>query len=107
LRFNAAGAFIGTTIDKVPDHPQSNEADARTLVYPKFLGAPYIALTDGFIEQKWSGTNQAGDNKDPIGIVIDAFAHHSLIDSNHTAVLVDLQGEPVDAFVPAYHSNHV
>ena len=94
LWFNAAGAFIETTINKVPDHPESNKADTRTLVYKIFLAAPYIALTDGFIEQKWSVTN----NKDPIGIVIDAFAHHLLIDSNYTAVLMDLQGEPVDAF---------
>jgi len=61
-------------------------------MYRTFLAAPYIAKADGFVKHKWSGTNQAGDNTDPVGVVINAFAHHSLIDSNYTAVLVDLQG---------------
>ena len=92
LQFNAADTFLGTAIDEVADHPKEGEPDTRTIVYRTFLAAPYIARADGFIECKWSGTNQAGDNKDPVGIAIDAFAHHTLINSNYTAVLVDLQG---------------
>jgi len=88
------GAFLGLAVNELSGPPDNGEPDTRTIVYRTFLAAPYIAPADGFVEQKWSGTNQAGDNKDHIGVVIDAFAHHSLIDSNYTAVLVDLQGEP-------------
>jgi hypothetical protein len=92
LRFNAANAFLGTAIGDIPGHPKDGEPDTRTIVYRTFLAAPYIALTDGFEEHKWSGTNQPGGSKDPVGAVIDAFAHHSLVDSDFSAVLVDLQG---------------
>ena len=106
LHFNAAGAFLGLAVDNVLSHPNNGKPDTRTIVYRTFLAAPYIASADGFIEQKWSGTNQAGDNKDPIGMVIDAFTHHSLIDSNYTAVLVDLQGKP-HMFLSTIILNHV
>ena len=57
-----------------------------------FLAAPYIPSGDGYVEEKWSGTNQAGNNSGQLGIVMDVFAHHSLVDSGYTAVIVDLQG---------------
>lgn len=103
LRFNAENAFLGTAIDEVPGPPE-NGADTRTIVYQTFLAAPYIASTEGFNETKWSGTNRAGDNKDSIGIIIDAFAHHSLIESQFTAVLADLQGGLVHVFIRWHYS---
>ena len=57
-----------------------------------FLAAPYIPCGDSYTEEKWSRTHKAGNNDTPLGQVMDAFAHHSLIDSNYTAVIVDLQG---------------
>jgi len=100
LRFNAAEAFIGTVLIDIEDPPTQNEDaapedevdDRRTLVYKTFLAAPYVPHGDGYLEQKWSGTDQAGDNTSHIGCVMDAFAHHTLVDSNQTAVVVDLQG---------------
>jgi hypothetical protein len=92
LRFNAAEAFIGTVAADIRNAPKDNVDDDRTLVYKTFLAAPYIPHGDGYVEEKWSGTNQAGDNNGPLGRVMDAFAHHSLVDSDYTAVIVDLQG---------------
>jgi hypothetical protein len=92
LQFNTTGAFLGMAVDKVANHPKESEPDPRTILYETILAAPYISILDGFSERKWLGTNQAGDNKNCFGAVIDAFAHHTLIDSNSTAVLVDLQG---------------
>ena len=88
LRFNAANAFIGTVTTDVGAPTNDNQ----TLLYQTFLAAPYIPCGDGYTEEKWSGTHEAGNNDTPLGQVMDAFAHHSLIDSNYTAVIVDLQG---------------
>jgi hypothetical protein len=100
LRFNAAEAFTGTVLIDIEDPPTQNEDaapkdevdDRRTLVYKMFLAAPYVPHGDGYLEQKWSGTDQAGDNTSHIGCVMDTFTHHTLVDSNQTAVVVDLQG---------------
>jgi hypothetical protein len=94
LRFNAAKAFIGTVTADIGDAPANFEDDHRVLVYKTFLAAPYIPRGEGYVEEKWSGTNQAGNNRSSLGCVMDAFAHHSLVDSTHTAVIVDLQGRP-------------
>ena len=88
LHFNAANAFIGTVTTDVGAPTNDN----RTLLYQTFLAAPYIPCGDSYTEEKWSGTHEAGNNDTPLGQVMDAFAHHSLIDSNYTAVIVDLQG---------------
>jgi hypothetical protein len=77
-------------VDDVPNTPDDGEANMQTVIYKSFLVAPYIAVGEGFCKQKWSGTNQARDNKDFIGVFIDAFTHHSLVNSNFTAVLVNL-----------------
>jgi hypothetical protein len=91
LHFNAANTFVGTVTTDV-GAPTDDTDDNRTLLYQTFLAAPYIPHGDGYTEEKWSGTYEAGNNDTPLGRVMDAFAHHSLIDSNNTAVIVDLQG---------------
>ena len=88
LCFNAANAFIGMVTTDVGAPTNDNQ----TLLYQTFLAAPYIPCGDGYTEEKWSRTHEAGNNDTPLGQVMDAFAHHSLIDSNYTAVIVDLQG---------------
>lgn len=92
LRFNVANAFVGTVTADIGALPADGTKDQRTLVYRTFLAAPYIPHGEGYSEDKWSGTDQAGNNNDHLGHVMDAFAHHSLVDSNNTAVIVDLQG---------------
>ncbi|KAF8961420.1 kinase-like domain-containing protein [Flammula alnicola] len=41
---------------------------------------------------KFSGTDEAGQNGDLMGMTCDAFAHFSLYDSSGTCVFVDIQG---------------
>lgn len=88
LCFSAANAFIGTVTTDVGAPTNDNQ----TLLYQTYMAAPYIPCGDGYTEEKWSGTHEAGNNDTPLGQVMDAFAHHLLINSNYTAVIVDLQG---------------
>lgn len=60
-----------------------------------FLAAPLLETRDiepGYKEVKYSGTDCAGQNTDTLGVAVDAFAHHTLVDSQGTLVFVDLQG---------------
>lgn len=94
LQFNAINAFIGTVTKEIEQLPtDGEEVDNRSLMYNTFLAAPLLPFgKDGYTEDKWSGTNQTGDNETTIGRVLAAFAHHSVVDSNKTCLLVDLQG---------------
>ncbi|KJA29094.1 hypothetical protein HYPSUDRAFT_196518 [Hypholoma sublateritium FD-334 SS-4] len=49
-------------------------------------------LQESFTVIKLSGTNEAGNNVDLMGMTCDAFAHFSLYDSSETCVFVDIQG---------------
>ena len=91
IRFNAEGAFVGTLVSDLPPHPK-NEADRRSLILADFLAAPLLAKDPGYSEVKFSGTREPGNNKDVLGGVVDAFAHHVIVDSHHTIMLCDLQG---------------
>jgi len=51
-----------------------------------------LSVPTGAIFQRVLATNQTGDNETKISHVIAAFAHHSVVDSNKTVVLIDLQG---------------
>jgi Alpha-kinase family len=51
-------------------------------------------LYDGGVFKKWSGTDGAGINtEDLAGMTCDALAHFSLVDSEGSLVLVDIQGK--------------
>jgi myosin-heavy-chain kinase len=92
MDFNSSGAFVGT-LTKAVDPPVAGKMDNRSLIYSTFLAAPLLPFgKPGYTEDKWSGTNQPGSNETPIGRILGAFAHHSVVDSNKTCVLVDLQG---------------
>ena len=94
LTFNANGAFVGTLTKTVDPPPSADgEIDDRSLTHSTFFADPLLPFgKPGYIEEKWSGTNQMGDNGTKISRIIAAFAHHSVVDSNKTCVLVDLQG---------------
>ena len=63
------------------------------MIYSTFLAASLLPFgKPGYVEDKWSGTNQTGNNDSAISCVLAAFAHHSVVDSNKTCLLVDLQG---------------
>ncbi|KAI0367997.1 hypothetical protein BV20DRAFT_1054383 [Pilatotrama ljubarskyi] len=80
IRFNHAGAFIGEISESnLPSHEASGSEDTIE--------------SQGYKEHKFSGTFEIGDNDDSVlGQTVDAFAHHVLVDSDHTCVFVDLQG---------------
>ena len=94
MKFNASGAFVGVlTNDLDPPPLDDDEVDDRSLIYTTFLAAPLLPFgKPQYIEDKWSGTNQTGDNESTISCILAAFAHHSMVDSNNTCLLVDLQG---------------
>ncbi|KAI0719351.1 hypothetical protein C8T65DRAFT_736687 [Cerioporus squamosus] len=112
IRFNAEGAFIGEIDpDALPPPPMDlNEPspDTRALLYTTFLATPLVDKLEGYVERKFSGSLQVGQNKDVIGRAIDAFAHHVLDDSQNTCILVDLQGfvkgDSVILFDPQAHT---
>ena len=92
LTFNANGAFVGT-LTKTVDLPLSadGEIDDWSLTHSTFFAAPLLSFgKPGYIEEKWSGTNQMGNNGTKISCIIAAFTHHSVVDSNKTCMLVDL-----------------
>ena len=94
IEFHASGAFVGTLTKDVELPPSTDgEIDNRSLIYSTFLAAPLLPFgKPGYVEDKWSGTNQTGNNDSAISCVLAAFAHHSVVDSNKTCLLVDLQG---------------
>ncbi|KAH7903950.1 kinase-like domain-containing protein, partial [Hygrophoropsis aurantiaca] len=93
IRFNTAGSFIGTLVSPVPEWNESSKIkDNRSLYYSTFMAAPLLDLANGWHEEKWSGTCETGDNETHVARVLNAFSHHSLIDSANTCLLVDLQG---------------
>lgn len=85
---------MGTLTRDIDPAPEGDgEIDDRSLIYNTFLAAPLLPFgKPGYEEEKWSGTNQTGDNDTKVSRVIAAFAHHSVLDSGKTCLLVDLQG---------------
>ncbi|EDR04945.1 uncharacterized protein LACBIDRAFT_303845 [Laccaria bicolor S238N-H82] len=107
--WNFEGAFMGKVTSGMLPHPADGEEDNRSLIYPIFLVAPLIATTGLYKERKFSGNDQAGNNNDEVGRVIDAYSHHVLVDSNGFLLLSDLQGvvgpdKEVILFDPQAHS---
>ena len=75
-----------------PQSPDANAADERAVLFRTFLASPLIKKSSGYNEKKFSGALQIGHNSTVIGRAVDAFAHHVLLDSLRTCILVDLQG---------------
>ncbi|KAG6884247.1 hypothetical protein C0992_006668, partial [Termitomyces sp. T32_za158] len=92
LRWNISGAFLGSVTSELPPPPQDDEMDTRSLVFKEFLAAPLLSTKGLYTERKFSGCNEAGDNGDLAGRVVDAYAHHVLVDSGGTLLMTDLQG---------------
>ncbi|KAF8501224.1 kinase-like domain-containing protein [Hysterangium stoloniferum] len=110
LRWNTKDTFIGKLIDEVKDATDSSQNSS--LVEPSirwnaFLAAPLLPKPTR--EAKCSGNEQAGSNTDRLGMCVDAFAHHTVIDSVGEFLFADLQGfiygnNTVVLFDPQAHS---
>ncbi|KAF8507357.1 kinase-like domain-containing protein, partial [Gautieria morchelliformis] len=90
MKWNADGAFLGTLVDKLPDLPAEQRSN-QSLIWNVFLAVPL--LEPGATECKFSGNGDTGENSDYLGIWIDAFAHHTVVDSMGEYVFVDIQGK--------------
>jgi len=71
-------------------------------VFDTFLAAPLLQTTGVYTEQKFSGSDEAGNNVDTIGHAIDAYAHHILVNTYGTFLLTDLQGVITSSYPLAY-----
>ena len=90
IRWNFKGAFIGSVFELEPE-PKKGEDDERSLVFMDFLAAPLLEINE-LQERKFSGNEDIAHNKDPLGRMIDAYVHHTLVDSFGDILLVDVQG---------------
>lgn len=73
--------------------PPDQDPRDCALLFDTFLAVPLVSVADGYTEHKFSGGLQVGHNDHSlIGRVVDAFAHHVLLDSERTCVFADLQG---------------
>ncbi|KAG6885108.1 hypothetical protein C0992_005462 [Termitomyces sp. T32_za158] len=102
IKWNSAGAFVGKAITCWPDEDSS-------LMFESFLAAPLLDTSTLYTERKFSGSVIAGHSVDVVGVVLDAYAHHVLVDTNGDMVLTDLQGivgpdQSVILFDPQAHS---
>lgn len=89
IRWNSRGAFLGKVIDFWLD-------DTSSLLFETFLAAPLLDMSGLYTERKFSGSTMAGRSIDVVGSAMDAYAHHTLVDSNGAILLTDLQGMLVE-----------
>lgn len=94
MKWNADGAFIGTLVEKLPNDSTGDNAN-EGLIWSTFLAVPLLSRPLGpeAGERKFSGNQEAGDNTDSLGIWMDAYAHHTLVDSMGEFLFVDIQGK--------------
>ena len=92
MRWNFKGAFIGRVFE-LEAAPKKGEVDERSLVFMDFLAAPLLKINETLTdERKFSGNEDIAHNKDLLGRMVDAYVHHTLINSFGDILLVDVQG---------------
>jgi hypothetical protein len=69
------------------------EDDTRVLLYNDFLVSPRLSVGGEYTERKFSGSDDFQANSDTLGRIIDALAHHVIVDSKGTLMLADIQGD--------------
>ena len=89
--WNFKGAFIGS-VPKLATAPNVGEVDECSLIFMDFLAALLLNINDETEEWKFSGNEDIAHNQDPLGQTVDAYIHHTLIDSFGDILLVDVQG---------------
>lgn len=93
LRFNATNAFVGIITDGLDDSSALSTTNEPVWPYKSFLAVPLLQFSEDQ-EEKFSGNCFAvgGNTGDSVGELVDAFAHHTLEDTNGDLVFADLQG---------------
>ena len=100
LQWNIQDTFCGELIDPVePDlhcHATSEELssiiDNHTLLHDTLLAAPLLKKGSNFKDIKWCGNTDVTQSWDSLAQVIEAYNHHTLVDSDHEWLLADIQG---------------
>ncbi|KAF8578608.1 hypothetical protein K439DRAFT_1361824, partial [Ramaria rubella] len=91
IHWNAKGAFLGMLIEEENIFLPS-KGGPQSLRWKSFLATPLLPKGK---EVKFSGNEEIGDNTDLLGQWIDAFAHHTVIDSMGEFLFADIQGSMV------------
>ncbi|KAF9487146.1 kinase-like protein, partial [Pleurotus eryngii] len=110
FKWNVDGAFVAQVTSALPERPTNGAPDTRSLLFEHVLIAPFIERSALHQERKFSGSEQAGNNKDEVGKMMDAFAHHVFVDSQGSLIFTDIQGiispdGSVVLFDPQAHSS--
>ncbi|KAG6380424.1 kinase-like domain-containing protein [Boletus reticuloceps] len=109
ITWNVERTFIGTVEEAIPPKPMDGSEDNRTLLFKTFLAAPLLSCDGLYQERKFCGNTDIPQNEDRLGLAIDAYIHHALVDSGKTVLLSDLQGivapdSSVTLFDPQAHT---
>ncbi|KAF8531372.1 kinase-like domain-containing protein, partial [Gautieria morchelliformis] len=93
IKWNADDAFLGCLVEPLAEVP-AHERSKQSLLYSTFLATPLLPFPvgPGGMEQKISGNSEVGENTDHVGIWVDAYTHHTLVDSEGEYLFVDIQG---------------
>ncbi|KZP06765.1 hypothetical protein FIBSPDRAFT_763888, partial [Athelia psychrophila] len=105
MKWNTTDTFVGTVVTAVTPiagRPAAGEKDNRTLLFPDFLVTPLLPSGSQYREVKFSGNEDFGNNTDPVGEAVDAYAHHTVADSFGDVLFADLQGKPMPSFETGY-----
>lgn len=108
MKWNTTDTFVGTVVTAVTPiagRPAAGEKDNRTLLFPDFLVTPLLPSGSQYREVKFSGNEDFGNNTDPVGEAVDAYAHHTVADSFGDVLFADLQGKPMPSSVYAHSLN--
>lgn len=76
----------------MPPAGADGSIDNRSLIFNTFLAAPLLATDETTEERKFSGNDEIASNTDPLGRAVDAYVHHTLVDSFGELLLADVQG---------------
>ena len=90
--WNVEHTFLGTVEEAIPPKPMGDLEDDCTLVFKTFLAVPLLSCDGLYRERKFCGNTDIPQNEDRLGLAIDAYIHHALVDSGKTVLLSDVQG---------------
>ncbi|KDQ12882.1 hypothetical protein BOTBODRAFT_176025 [Botryobasidium botryosum FD-172 SS1] len=95
MKFHTEGSFMAEISSRtLPEFlsTERHEALEKESVPTNHFLATVLLPTKGEPFEKFSGTEEAGHGTTALGRALDAFAHHTLIESAADMVFVDLQG---------------
>lgn len=108
MKWNNEDVFVGTvdtTATPISARPPAGETDNCTLLFPHFLATPLLSSGSQYREVKFSGNEDVGNNMDPVGEAVDAYAHHIVADSFGNILFTDLQGKHLPSSFHAHLLN--